>query len=67
MKDFRFRGRENDGIERLNKLFKRAQKIRNALPTLDAAITLMAIVAMEEKTYKYPISNLKFEQKYYRR
>lgn len=50
-------------IERLNKSFRRTLKIRNALPKVESAFTLMGFVAMdmEEKTYKYPITNFKFE------
>ncbi|MCP4123297.1 MAG: IS256 family transposase [Bacteroidetes bacterium] len=50
-------------IERLNKSMKRTLKIRNALPSVEAAYTLMGYVAMEmgEKTYSYPVSSLKFD------
>jgi len=50
-------------IERLNKSFKRTLKIRNALPSIDATLTLMGYVAMEmeNKTYKYPVRNFKFD------
>jgi len=50
-------------IERLNKSFRRTLKIRNALPTVQAAFTLMGYVAMDigNKTYKYPITNFKFD------
>ena len=50
-------------IERLNKSCRRTLKIRNALPTINAAFTLMGFVAMEmsAKTYKYPITNFKCE------
>ena len=46
-------------IERLNKSFRRTLKVRNALPTIQAAFTLMGYVALEmsDKTYKYPITN----------
>ena len=51
-------------IERLNKSFRRTLKMRNALPSPQAAITLLGFVAMEmeEKTYSYPITNFKFDQ-----
>jgi len=51
-------------IERLNKSFKRTLKVRNALPTVQAAYTLLGYVAMEmgDKTYKYPITNFKFDK-----
>lgn len=50
-------------IERLNKSFRRTLKIRNALPTIRSAITLLGYVAMEmeEKTYSYPITSFKFD------
>ncbi len=53
-------------IERLNKSFRRTLKMRNALPNPNAAITLLGFVAMEmeEGTYKYPISNFKFDQNF---
>lgn len=53
-------------IERLNKAFRRTLKMRNALPNPKAAITLLGFVAieMEEGTYKYPISNFKFDQNF---
>ena len=53
-------------IERLNKSFRRTLKMRNALPTPQAAITLLGFVAMEmtEKTYSYPISNFRFDQNF---
>ena len=51
-------------IERLNRSFRRTLKVRAALPSVEAAYTLMAYVAMEmeEKTYKYPITSFKFDQ-----
>lgn len=54
-------------IERLNKSFRRTLNMRNALPTPDAAITLLGFVAMEmgEKTYSYSISNFKFDSNFY--
>lgn len=53
-------------IERLNKSFRRTLKMRNALPSPQAAITLMGYVAieMEEGTYSYPITNFKFDQNF---
>lgn len=55
-------------IERLNKSFKRTIKIRNALPTPQAAITLLGYTAMEMecKTYKYPISNFKLDDQFFK-
>jgi putative transposase len=48
-------------IERLNKDFRRTLKIRNALPSIESALTLMSKVAMdkEEKHYSYGIYQLK--------
>ena len=53
-------------IERLNKSFRRTLNMRNALPTPEAAITLIGFVAMEmsEKTYSYPITNFKFDSNF---
>ena len=53
-------------IERLNKSFRRTLNMRNALPTPQAAITLIGFVAMEmgEKTYSYPITNFRFDQNF---
>jgi transposase-like protein len=50
-------------IERLNKSFRRTLNMRNALPTPEAAITLLGFVAMEmgEKTYSYPITTFRFD------
>lgn len=52
-------------IERLNKSCRRTLKIRNALPTIQSAITLIASVCMEmeEKVYKYPIVSFRYENK----
>lgn len=53
-------------IERLNKDFRRTLKIRNALPSEDAALFLITKVAMEkeQKKYAYPIYNFSFESKF---
>ncbi len=53
-------------IERLNKDFRRTLKIRNALPSEQAALFLITKVAMEkeQKKYSYPIYNFKFEPKF---
>lgn len=53
-------------IERLNKSFRRTLKMRNALPTPTAAITLLGFVAMEmeDKTYRYPITNFQFDENF---
>lgn len=52
-------------IERLNKSFRRTLKMRNALPNIQSAITLIGFVSMEmeQGTYSYPISNFKFDKK----
>src|SRR6056297_1595751 len=51
-------------IERLNKKFRRSLKIRNALPSVESALLLLAKVAIdtEETTYQFPIYNFKFDQ-----
>ncbi len=51
-------------IERLNKKFRRSLKIRNALPSVESALLLLAKMAIdtEERTYQYPIYNFKFDQ-----
>jgi len=53
-------------IERLNKSFRRTLNMRNALPSPDAAITLLGFVAMEfeDKAYSYPITNFKFDKNF---
>jgi len=50
-------------IERLNKKFRRSLKIRNALPSVESALLLLAKVAIdtEESTYQFPIYNFKFD------
>jgi len=51
-------------IERLNKKFRRSLKIRNALPSVESALLLIAKMAIdtEETTYQFPIYNFKFDQ-----
>lgn len=53
-------------IERLNKSFRRTLHMRNALPTPQAAITLLGYVAMDmgEKKYSYPITNFRFDENF---
>ena len=53
-------------IERLNKSFRRTLNMRNALPTVSAAITLLGFVAMEmeQGTYSYPITHFKFDENF---
>lgn len=55
-------------IERLNKSFKRTLKIRNSMPSPESALKLMCAVSieMEDKVYKYPIYNFKFEDMFKR-
>lgn len=50
-------------VERLNKSFRRSLKIRNALPSSDAALLLLAKVAVdaEDGPYQYPVYNFKFD------
>ena len=44
-------------IERLNKEFRRALKIRNSMPSVDSVLFLLSAIAreMEKGTYKYRI------------
>lgn len=51
-------------IESLNKKFRRSLKIRNALPSVESALLLLAKVAIdtEESTYQFPIYNFKFDK-----
>lgn len=44
-------------IERLNRDFKRVLKMRGVMPNPNSVILLMANVAMNKDTYKYPIYN----------
>ena len=52
-------------IERLNKSFRRTLKMRNALPSPESAIILLAYTAIEmgEGAYSYSISNFKNQLK----
>jgi transposase-like protein len=52
-------------IERLNKEFKRTFKIRNAMPSVASALTLLSKVAMDKEDgyMKYPIYNFKFDKR----
>ena len=47
--------------ERLMKTIRRTQRLRNAFPNPDSAMNLVcaAIMDMEEKVYKYPITSIK--------
>lgn len=53
-------------IERLNKSFKRVLRIRNSMPNPRSALALLAGVGIKktEKTYSYPIYNLKKENNF---
>lgn len=50
-------------VERLNKSFRRSLKIRNALPSSDAALLLLSKVAVDTENgpYQYPIYTFKFD------
>ena len=52
-----------NALERLNKEFRGALKIRNAMPTIDSVLLLLSAIAckMEKKTYSYPIDNFSCE------
>ena len=53
-------------IERLNKTFRQALKIRNAMPSVDSVLLLLSAIAREsnQKVYSYPIHRLKKEPKF---
>lgn len=50
-------------VERLNKSFRRSLKIRNALPSSDAALLLLSKIAVdkEDGAFGYPIYSFKFD------
>lgn len=50
-------------IERLNKEFRRALKIRNAMPSVDSVLLLLSAIGsqMEKQTYDYPVYSLQNE------
>ena len=50
-------------IERLNRDYKRTTKMRGALPNPEAAILLLASVAMTRKAYSRKVPNLQCEKK----
>lgn len=52
-------------IERLNKEFRRTFKIRNSMPNIESALTLLSKVAMDKEDgyMKYPIYKFKFDKK----
>lgn len=51
-------------IERLNKSFRQALKIRNAMPSVDSVFLLLSTIGheIEKKAYAYPIYRLKYEE-----
>lgn len=53
-------------IERLNKTFRQALKIRNAMPSIDSVLLLLSAIACDsnQKTYSYPIHMFKKEPKF---
>ena len=53
-------------IERLNRDYKRTTKMRGALPNPEAAILLLASVAMTRKAYDRKVPNLQCEKKKFR-
>ncbi len=52
-------------IERLNKSFRKTLKVRGSLPSIESALVLLSKTAidMENGTYRYKISNFKYEPK----
>ncbi|MEX0812096.1 MAG: IS256 family transposase [Chitinophagales bacterium] len=56
-------------IERFNKSARRTLKVRGAFPDEESVLALITSVAMEkqEKKYKYPVHNFKFEPKLFRK
>ena len=66
--DFDFRIRPmiytTNWIERLNKEFRRALKIRDAMPSVDAVLLLLSAIAreMEQGTYAYPTTLFNYEK-----
>ena len=62
--DFDFRVRSmiytTNWIERLHKEFRRALKIRNAMPSVDSVLFLLSAIAidMEKGVYSYPVTSL---------
>lgn len=65
--DFNFKVRTmiytTNSIERLNKEFRSALKIRNAMPSIDSVLLLLSAIAceIEKTTYAYPLNILKKE------
>jgi len=68
--DFNFKTRTmlytTNWIERLNKEFRRALKIRNSMPSIDSVLFLLSAIAkdMGEGTYSYPVTSLRAEPKF---
>ena len=52
-----------NALERINKKFRAALKMRNEMPTIDAVLLLLSAIArkMETTTYSYPIHNFRCE------
>ena len=65
--DFNFKMRSmiytTNALERLNKEFRAALKIRNSMPSIDSVLLLLSGVAfkMEKTTYSYPVNNFRYE------
>jgi len=68
--DFDFKVRSmlytTNWVERLNKTFRRALKIRNSMPSVDSVLLLLSAIAYDagQRVYSYPIHNLKKEPKF---
>ena len=56
----------DNGIERLNKTFKKSLKVRGALPNVEAGLVLLYGVATEMSCYNYPITAFVHEQQHFR-
>ena len=65
--DFNFKIRNliytTNALERLNKEFRAALKIRNAMPSIDSVLLLLSAIAyeMEQTTYSHPVNNFNYE------
>lgn len=66
--DFRVRSMiyTTNWIERLNKTFRQALKIRNAMPSVDSVLLLLSAIAYDagQKVYSYPLHKLNQETKF---
>ena len=67
--DFRVRSMiyTTNWIERLHKEFRRALKIRNAMPHVDSVLFLLSAIAvdMENNVYSYPVNSLSYEPTFF--